>query len=81
MVIWSAARSAVLQVRAGLLLGIGLAWLAAPLLGSQLIGYEPGDPVAYAAVIVTLLLTGLVAAARPARSALSTDVAAVLRAD
>ena len=81
IVVWSAVRSGVQQVGGGLLLGIGLAWLVAPLLGNRFLGYQAGDLSAYGAVALTLLLTGLAAAAGPARRAVSADVAEVLRAE
>lgn len=80
-VAWTAVRAAAPQVGVGVAVGLALAALVAPLLGTIFMGYDPGDAVAYGAVAVILVLTGVLAAATPARRAVAADVAQVLRAD
>ncbi len=79
--IWTAVRGGAVQVMAGLVVGLAFAALVAPRLGTLFMGYRPGDPVAYGAVALVLLLTGVAAAFTPARRALTTDVAEVIRGD
>jgi putative ABC transport system permease protein len=79
--VWTAVRGGALQIAAGLVLGLGLAVVVAPLLGGLFMGYEPRDPVAYAVVAATLLFTGMLATLGPARRATSMDVTEVLRAE
>lgn len=76
--VWTAVRGGALQIGAGLVLGLGLAVVVAPLLGGLFMGYQPRDPVAYAAVAVMLLLTGTLATLGPARRATSMDIVEVL---
>lgn len=79
--VWTAIRGSTVQIGVGLVIGVGLAVVVAPLLGTLFMGYDPRDPVAYGAVAATLLLTGVVATLGPARGASSVDVAEVLRAE
>jgi hypothetical protein len=79
--VWTAIRGSTLQIGVGLVIGLGLAAVVAPLLGSFFLGYDARDPVAYLTVAVTLLVTGSVAALAPARRASSLDVGEVLRAE
>ncbi|MGY2076373.1 ABC transporter permease [Blastococcus sp. SYSU DS0828] len=65
----------------GALLGIGLAWLALPLVGGWAdVRFGPFDvaPLDVLAVVVTGLLAGLAASAVPARQAARTDVVPAL---
>ncbi len=68
-------------VGVGLAVGIGLAFLVARLLQSQLFGVSPGDPVTYGAIVLSVMLVGLVAAALPAKRAASVDPVKSLRSD
>jgi predicted permease len=79
--VWTAVRDGTLQIAAGLVAGLGLALVTAPMLGSRFMGYDPRDPVAYGAVTLALLATGIAATLGPARRASSTDVVEVLKAD
>lgn len=54
------------QLVPGLVIGLALAWLAAPLLGILLLGGDPRSPVAYTVVAAVYLATGIVAALVPA---------------
>ena len=78
---WTAVRGGAAQIGAGLVIGVGLAAVIAPALGTLFMGYDPRDPAAYWAVASTLLATGLAAILGPARRASSVDVAEVLRAE
>jgi putative ABC transport system permease protein len=80
-VAWTAVRGGALQVSVGLLLGMGFAATVAPLFGTLFMGYQPRDAVAYGVAVLTLLGTGVAAALGPARRAISSDVADVLRAE
>ncbi len=79
--VWTAVRGGALQIVVGLALGLGLSLLVAPAFGGRFMGYQPRDPVAYAVVAATLLLTGTLATLGPARRATSMDVAEVLGAE
>ena len=66
-VAWTAVRAAAPQVGVGVAVGLALAALVAPLPGTIFMGCGPGDALAYGAVAVILVLTGVLAAAtRPA---------------
>jgi predicted permease len=66
---------------AGVGLGLGAAALLAPLVASLLFGISPTDSLTFAGVGVLLLLMAVVAAAIPARRAMSVDPADALRAN
>jgi putative ABC transport system permease protein len=66
---------------AGLLLGLALAWAAAPQAAAFLFGVTPRDPLVFAAVALVLLAAYLAASALPARRASRTDPAVVLRSE
>jgi predicted permease len=66
-------------VCAGLVLGGGLAYSASRLIGSQLYGVAPHDPLTLALATVMLLLVALSAAYLPARRAARVDPTAALR--
>jgi predicted permease len=57
----------------GLVLGLGLASLLSRALGTMFFGVEPWDPAIFAAVLLTLTVTGLVASLIPARRATRVD--------
>jgi predicted lysophospholipase L1 biosynthesis ABC-type transport system permease subunit len=64
----------------GVTLGLATAALLAPLAERLLFGISPYDPVTFAGVGALLLLMAVVAAALPARRAMSVDPADALRA-
>jgi len=68
-------------VVAGLVVGLGLAAAAAPLLGRFLYGLSPLDPTAYGQVALLLGATAAAATWLPARRAARVDPVATLRAD
>jgi predicted permease len=65
----------------GLLAGLALAFGAARLLESQLMGLTPTDPVSFAGTTLVLLAVSLAACALPARRASRLDPLAALRRD
>ena len=71
---------AVLSV-AGIVLGMVLAYLATPVVGSLLYDVAPSDPVTLAAAATALLAVALVAGWLPARRAARTDPLEVLSAE
>lgn len=75
MVVAQAARTAVM----GLMLGLVLTWLSAPLVRAQLFGVDPGDPLTMAAVCSLFLAVAAAAALVPARRASRADPATALR--
>jgi predicted permease len=75
MVVGHAARTAVM----GLMLGLVLTWLSAPLVRAQLFGVNPGDPLTMAAVCSLFLAVAAAAALVPARRASRADPATALR--
>lgn len=65
----------------GCLAGLGLALVAAQALASLLYGFNPRDPVTYAAVAGVWLLIAALASALPARRAARVDPARALRCE
>lgn len=66
-------------VVAGLLLGLGLAWMAASTVRALLFHVQPLDPVTLASVAVLILLVSLAISLKPALRAARVDLAQVLR--
>ena len=76
---WSSARGCELLL--GLALGLLLAWPAARLLGSLLVGVDPQDPPTFLGVALVLTAVSLLACWFPARRASRTDPVAAIRYD
>lgn len=74
-------RQAAWMLAGGLLLGLGLAWIASRGLRSFLYDVKPNDPWTMAAVTALLLMSGLAAAWWPARKASRVDPMEALRAE
>jgi ABC-type antimicrobial peptide transport system permease subunit len=74
-------RNGLKLVLAGLITGILGAIALSRLVSGLLFGVSITDPLTYAAVSLLVLLTGAAACYVPARSAVSTDPASVLRAN
>jgi len=68
-------------VTVGLCAGIALALAGGKAVASQLYGITPHDPRVFGAVIVTMLMTGLIAAYLPARRIKRIDPCQLLRAE
>jgi putative ABC transport system permease protein len=66
---------------AGLAIGLAAAVPAARLLGTQLYGVTPGDPITYASITAILLAVGLGATLLPAYRAARVDPIVALRAE
>jgi ABC-type antimicrobial peptide transport system permease subunit len=66
---------------AGSAVGLIAAQAFGSLLGQNLYGISPRDPLAYAVVLIVVLLTALLALVGPARRALRVDPASMLRAE
>jgi predicted permease len=75
----SVARHAATLALAGLALGCPLALAGASALGDSLYGLSPADPATYAAVSTLVFGVSLLAAWAPARRAMHTDPAVVLK--
>jgi predicted permease len=76
-VVWGA----LTQLLPALVLGLALAWLAAPVLGLLLVGLDPRSPVTFGAVALGFLGVGLLAALGPALRAARVQPADVLRGE
>jgi putative ABC transport system permease protein len=72
-------RYASVLILCGLAIGIAAALGAGRLLASQLFEVKPTDPGTYAAVALSLLVTGLVACGIPALRAMRVDPLVALR--
>jgi len=74
-------KDALKLIVAGLVIGGVAALPGARLLGTQLYGVTPGDPLTYGAIMTLLLLVGIAATLLPARRAARVDPIVALRAD
>jgi ABC-type antimicrobial peptide transport system permease subunit len=72
-------RGAVLQLAAGVVLGLPAAFVVGKLLESTLFGVSGRDPLVLGAGLAVLLLAAIVAAAIPARRAAAMDPVRALR--
>ncbi|HKG92900.1 MAG TPA: ABC transporter permease [Gemmatimonadaceae bacterium] len=72
-------RQGLAQIGLGLLLGVSLAAALSHFMAMLLFQVEPRDPAVFAAVIVTLFLTGVAACLIPARRAARVDPMVALR--
>jgi putative ABC transport system permease protein len=77
LVLWDAFKRAA----PGLALGLGTAYLIAPLFGVLLSGTKARDPVVFGATCVGYLVVCFVATLVPARRAASLDPGEILRSD
>ena len=68
-----------LELTAGLLLGLAGAFAATRVLEAMLVGVEPADPGTFAAATGVLILAGLLGCAVPARRAIRVDPVIALR--
>ena len=80
-ILWLVLRGGLVQLLAGLTIGLGLAVVAAPQLGEALFEQKPHDPTVYAAIALVLIVAGALAAVVPARRALSVSPMTALRAE
>jgi predicted permease len=80
-VTWLVLRQVVNLVLVGLLVGAPAAFFASRLVGSQLYGMTPNDPVAIALAILMLSAVALVAGCIPARRASRIDPSVALKAN
>jgi putative ABC transport system permease protein len=74
-------RKGAVQLAIGLVLGLGLGAILARPMRFVTYGVEATDPTVYAAIVVTLVITGLIATIIPARRAARVDPATALRND
>jgi putative ABC transport system permease protein len=80
VVIFLVLRGGLKLVIAGLTAGIFGATAISQLLSGFLFGISAADPLTFGAVSIFVVVTGAIASYFPARSAVSTDPASVLRA-
>jgi ABC-type antimicrobial peptide transport system permease subunit len=73
-------REGLLLAGAGVGVGLLVASLLVPLLGTQLFGVRPFDPATMAGVPLLLMTVALLACVMPARRAMATDPIDALRA-
>ena len=72
-------RRGFLLVAAGVMVGVGIAVVAAPALSGFLGGVSPTDPLTYSVVVLTFCGAGLLASWLPARRAASIEPGEVLK--
>ena len=72
-------REMMVVVGIGVAFGLGLSWLATPVLESLLFNIAPSDPLTFATVAVLLALVALLATWLPARRAARVDPMSALR--
>jgi ABC-type antimicrobial peptide transport system permease subunit len=78
-VIWLVMREAVMLILGGIALALPLTLALSRVVGSELYGIEPTDPISIAAAVLLLSGVSLVAGFVPARRAASADPLRVLR--
>jgi predicted permease len=74
-------RETVVVVAAGLLVGLPLAWFSARVLGSQLFGLSPHDPLTIALAVVAIVCVTILSGLLPARRAARVDPMVALRCE
>jgi len=79
--VWLVLRQVLILIAAGLLVGAPAAFFASRLVGSQLYGMTPNDPVAIVLAILMLFAVALVAGCIPARRASKVNPIVALRAE
>jgi predicted permease len=80
-ILWLVLRGGLIQLLAGLTIGLALAAAVAPQFGDALFKQEPHDPTVYAAVGLVLIVAGALAAIVPARRALGVSPMVALRSE
>jgi predicted permease len=80
-VVWLVMREVIVLVAVGVMLGLTTAWGLSRLIGSQLYGVSPNDPVTMLAVACGLTIIALVAGYIPAYRAARVNPVAALRYD
>jgi putative ABC transport system permease protein len=80
-VLWLVARSAILMIATGTVIGLALSAVLSRLLGTMLFGVQPLDPLTFASVTIVLALTAVVSTLVPAWHATRVDPAIALRQD
>ena len=74
-------RKGATQLAIGLVIGLGLGFVLARPMRFVTYGVEATDPAVYVAIVITLVITGLIATIIPARRAARVDPATALRND
>jgi hypothetical protein len=69
------------QLLPAVALGLGMAWIGAPLIAVALLGGDPRSPLVFVGVALAFLGVGLVAASGPALRAAGLDPARILRGE
>jgi predicted permease len=80
-ILWLILRGGLLQILAGLTIGLALAAAVAPQFGGALFEQDPHDLTVYAGVAVVVVVAGALAAIVPARRALAVSPITALRAE
>jgi predicted permease len=80
-VLWLVLRQVLVLAAAGLAIGIPMALLAAPAVGSCLLGLRPNDPMTLVVAAAIMVSVAVVAGLLPARRAARLDALAALRAE
>jgi predicted permease len=80
-ILWLVLRGGLMQLVAGLVIGLALAAIVAPQFGDALFEQDPHDPIIYAGIALVLIVAGAVAAIVPARRALAVSPMTALRAE
>ena len=80
-VLWLVARSAILMIATGTVIGLALSAILARLLGTMLFGVRPLDPLTFVSVTIVLALTAAVSTLVPAWHATRIDPVIALRQD
>ena len=78
---WLVIGDIVRPVAVGVLIGLPAALAGARLLGRQLYGIAPSDPLALTAAVLTLVVAAILAGSLPARRATRVDPLIALRAE
>lgn len=80
-ILWATFRDGLVPLGSGLILGLGLAWLMAPLLGEALFGSDARDPLVFSLVPLLLASAAVLGLWIPSRRASNADPMVALRTE
>lgn len=80
-VLWLVLRQVVVLSAAGLAIGLPIAWISSPIMGSFLFGLDPRDPLTIGVAAFVMVAVAVGAGLRPARRAARLEALSALRSE